>query len=96
MLIGLEDNLMKTHDAQSCAQVGKDCRGCVRQSAEVVALLCPSLDATGAQKIFFRMYLQPGCRDMARSFVREYLSITEEEGSLPPGREERYKVAACA
>jgi hypothetical protein len=96
MLMGLEDNLMNTLDAQSCAQVGKDCRGCVRQSAEVVALLCPALDAAGAQQMFFRMYRQPGCGGMARSFVREYLSIAEEEAGFLPGSEQFYEVAACA
>jgi hypothetical protein len=96
MLMGLEDDLTNTLDAQSCAQVGKDCRGCVRQSAEVVALLCPALQATDAQRIFFRMYRQPGCEGMARSFVREYLCITEQEVVFRPVREERYKVAVCA
>ncbi len=96
MLMGLEDNLTNTLDPQSCAQVGKDCRGCVRHNAEVIALLCPGLDAAGAQQMFFRMYRQPGCAGMARTFVREYLGAVEPEETFVPAGEVYYEIAACA
>ncbi len=96
MLMGLEHNLVNTTDPHACAEVGKECRSCVRQRASVVALLCPGLDAVGAQQMFFRMYREAACAGMARTFVREYLSSVEPEEIAAPVGGPYYQIAACA
>lgn len=77
MLVGIEDNQSTPVTPENCRSMGKECRDCVCSSASVVALLCPSLDAAAAQQVFFRMYRHQGCVNMARAFVREYLSAVE-------------------
>ncbi|MEO5953024.1 MAG: hypothetical protein ABIQ44_11220 [Chloroflexia bacterium] len=97
MLVGIEDELANAVNPESCRLVGKECRDCVSSSAAIVAMLCPSLDAAGAQQLFFRMYRHNGCGGMARSFVREYLGAAEPEYievqsvNLP-----LFEIAACA
>lgn len=98
MSIGIEDNLGNVVNPENCRLVGKECRDCVCSSASVVALLCPSLDAAGAQQMFFRMYRHHGCVGMARAFVREYLGVVEPEffEPIPVVASSLYEIAACA
>lgn len=96
MLVGIEDNFSNSVNPEFCRLVGKECRECVSQSASVVALLCPSLDASGAQQLFFRLYRHQGCGGMARAFVREYLGEVEPDVIDIPRRMPQFEVAACA
>jgi len=64
---------------EACRELGKECRECVSNSASLIALLCPTLDAVSAQSMFFRMYISPGCVNMSRVFVRVYLAETDSE-----------------
>ena len=98
MLVGIEDNLGNVVNPESCRLVGKECRDCVCSSASVVALLCPTLDAAGAQQMFFRMYRNQGCVGMARAFVREYLDAVEPEyfEPIPMPTSSLCQIAACA
>ena len=98
MLVGIEENLGNTVNPESCRLVGKECRDCVCSSASVVALLCPTLDAAGAQQMFFRMYRNQGCVGMARAFVRDYLGAVEPEyfEPIPMPASGIYHIAACA
>lgn len=73
----------KPANPESCRELGKECRDCVSQSAAMVALLCPTLDAVSAQSMFFKMYSSPGCVNMSRVFVRIYLGETEPEIPRP-------------
>lgn len=88
-------------NSQSCAALGKDCRSCVQNNANVVALLCPSMDIPTVQQMFFRLYQHPGCAGMARTFLRDYLSATESE-AIPEPLPNRiavspyHQIAACA
>lgn len=72
----------KPANPESCRELGKECRDCVAQSAAMVALLCPTLDAVSAQSMFFKMYTSPGCVNMSRVFVRVYLGETESDAEL--------------
>lgn len=81
---------------ESCREVGKNCRECVAANAAVVAMLCPTLDAVGAQGMFFKMMRHAGCAPMARAFVREYLAATEPAEWMPMGGAELVQIAACA
>ncbi|GEM_PF-1131163 len=98
MLVGIEDNPGNVVNPENCRLVGKECRDCVCSSASVVALLCPTLDAAGAQQTFFQMYRNQGCVGMARAFVREYLSAAEPEffEPIPVPTSNLYEIAACA
>jgi hypothetical protein len=97
MLVGIEENIAYAVNPESCLLVGKECRECVSHSASVVAMLCPSLDAASAQKMFFQMYRHHGCGGMARAFVREYLGAVEPEYmEIPPPALPLYEIAACA
>jgi hypothetical protein len=88
--------LEQSVNPESCRQVGKNCRECVTANAAVVAMLCPTLDAVGAQGMFFKMMRHAGCAPMARTFVREYLSATEPAEWMPMGGAELVQIAACA
>lgn len=96
MLVGIEENISTAVNAESCRQVGKECRDCISSSASVVALLCPTLDAASAQQMFFRMYRHHGCGSMARAFVREYLGAVEPQYFEPIPATALYQIAACA
>ncbi|WP_031498560.1 hypothetical protein [Bryobacter aggregatus] len=82
MLVEVEDNLSSAISSELCKSLGKDCRECVCSSANVVASLCPTLDAAGAQVAFFQMYRHQSCVGMARRFVRDYLSAVEPQLEL--------------
>lgn len=96
MLVGMDDNLANAVNPENCRLVGKECRDCISSSAAIVAMLCPSLDAVGAQQLFFKMYKHHGCGGMARSFVREYLGAAEPEYIPPATAMPLYEVAVCA
>lgn len=76
MLVNIEDHTPPPSPAL-CGEVGKECRDCVRHSAETMAALCPNMAATHAESIFFRLYPSAGCTNMARAFVREYLNFSD-------------------
>ncbi|MBM3761205.1 MAG: hypothetical protein FJW36_13265 [Acidobacteria bacterium] len=96
MLVGIEDNLGPVVNPETCGLVGKECRECISGSASVLAMLCPSLDAAGAQQMFFKMYRHHGCGGMARAFVREYLDQVEPEFIDMAPTMPLYQIAACA
>ena len=56
----------------TCAELGLDCGGCIRQAAASVAVVCQSLDSTGVQQTFFQLFASPGCRPMAQAFELAY------------------------
>ncbi len=77
MLISIEDQAHPAPSPALCREIGKECRTCVSDCAETIAILCPSLEASSAQSLFFKLYPYTGCAAMARTFVREYLSHSE-------------------
>jgi len=100
MLVETDEHNSHTVNPEACRLVGKDCRSCVADSANIVALLCPNLDAASAQKMFFSLYRHSGCGPAARSFVREYLAAVEpavaEENWPVPSANPFIQIAACA
>lgn len=57
---------------QSCHAAGLECRGCVRNSAANLALVCTNLSVEAARDSFFKVYPDQACLPMARTFVRAY------------------------
>lgn len=96
MQSGFDEPASLPVNPETCHMVGKQCRDCVADNAAAIALLCPSLDAAGAQHVFFQMYRHHGCGAMLRSFVREYLGAVEPEFIEIPQVTPLYQIAACA
>lgn len=57
---------------ESCYAAGLECRGCVRNSAANLALVCTNLSVGAVRDSFFKVYPDQACLPMARTFVRAY------------------------
>ena len=57
---------------ESCYAAGLECRGCVRNSAANLALVCANLSVEAVRDAFFKVYPDQACMPMARTFVRAY------------------------
>jgi hypothetical protein len=65
---------------ETCAALGLECRACVRAGAASVARLCHEMDASGAERVFLKMYPSSGCAPMAGHFVAAYAdSLTPQK-----------------
>jgi hypothetical protein len=71
--------LMLESKPETCSALGLECGACVHKAAASVASICPGLDSSGAQQLFFQMYPSSGCRPMAQAFALAYLGTSIPE-----------------
>lgn len=56
----------------SCRLEGLECRFCVQRSGANLADICTSLSVEAARGAFLKIYRDPACLGMARSFALAY------------------------
>lgn len=57
---------------ETCSSLGLECQACIERCAATTAAICPDLQPSGVQRMFFQLYSSPGCHPMAHAFLRAY------------------------
>lgn len=66
---------------QSCRAAGLECRPCAQHAARNLAQICRNMSPDSVRDAFLKIYPDPACLPMARTFARAYR--TAEPGIEP-------------